>query len=842
MPKKTTIRKMRDKIVAKVTYAVSQEEGKDRVTDDNWQLPNGLTELARETCAQGAVLLKNNNVLPFKKDTKVSVFGRVQIDYFAVGYGSGGDVNTPYTVNVLEGLRNNENLIVNEQLASIYENWCKENEPDHGFWGKWPLYHDEMPLSKKIVNDAKNVSDAAVVVIGRAAGEDRENALIEGSYYLTSEEINMLNMVTDAFDKVVVLLDSGNMMDMSWMLPYSDKLGAVLFTWQGGMESGNGIADLLSGKSVPSGKLSDSIALHYRNYPSANNFGNLDFNNYTEDIYVGYRYFETFAPQKVLFPFGFGLSYTTFSVKSSDFKTENDKLSVNVTVTNTGDKFAAHETIQLYYGAPQGKLGKPIKELGAFAKTNLLPPGASQTINLSLPISNMASFDDSGITGNPFAYVLEEGDYTIYIGTDVSSAKSVGTWQQKELKVTKQLSDVMSVEEENAFMRIKPKENADGSFFAEKEPAPIRTVSLKERILNNLPEGTPLTGDKGYKLIDVKNKKVTLDEFVAQLSLDELEAISRGGYTMNFSLGAKGNAGAMGGVLPSLREKGITPIITTDGPSGIRLSAVCSLLPCGTLLACTWNTELIEKLYKKIGQEMANKGSDVLLAPGMNIHRDPLCGRNFEYFSEDPILSGKMASAMVRGIQSEGVSACPKHFACNNQEVNRTKNDSRISQRALREIYLRGFELCVLEAAPHHIMTSYNKINGVWSHYNYELCTTVLRGEWNYGGNIMTDWWMQYAPDPNFSKLQSNAYRVRAQVDVLMPGGKRAGKGRSTPDKTLLQSYGKKDGITLGEMQRSAKNVLRAVMNSYHFCEENNLASSYVLPCDSWFTIENKIE
>ena len=309
----------------------------------------------------------------------------------------------------------------------------------------------------------------------------------------------------------------------------------------------------------------------------------------------------------------------------------------------------------------------------------------------------------------------------------------------------------------------------------------------------------------------MKDGKITLDDFISQLNNDELEALTRGQGMMNSDLGVVGNAGAFGGIIPSLREKGVAPIITTDGPAGIRIKKYTSLIPCGTALASTWNCSLIELLTTVMGTEMLEHGSDVLLAPGMNIQRNVLCGRNFEYFSEDPVLSGKMGSAYVNGIQTNGVSACPKHFACNNQEVRRTKNDSRVSQRALREIYLKGFEICVKESKPLNIMTSYNKINGVWSHYNYDLVTTVLRKEWGYEGNVMTDWWMQKSASPEFPSVKDNAYRVRAQVDVLMPGGKHNAK-KYKSDGTLLATIGKTDGITRAELERTARNVLNLVL------------------------------
>ena len=310
----------------------------------------------------------------------------------------------------------------------------------------------------------------------------------------------------------------------------------------------------------------------------------------------------------------------------------------------------------------------------------------------------------------------------------------------------------------------------------------------------------------------MKEGKASLEDFVAQLSLTELEAISRGAYNMDSPLGARGNAGVFGGVTQSLRDKGVSPVTTTDGPSGIRLYDSCSLFPMGTLLASTFDLELVEGLYRAMGAEMRWRGSDVLLAPGMNIHRNPLCGRNFEYFSEDPYLTGRIAGAVVKGLQSQGVSACVKHFACNNQELNRNRCDSVVSERALREIYLKGFEICLKQAKPLTLMTSYNRVNGVWSHYNYDLVQTIAREEWGYEGMVMTDWWMQYAASPEFPKVTGNGYRVRGRVNVLMPGSRKFQDHSDKPDKTLLATYGKKNGITLGELQENAKYVLNCVM------------------------------
>lgn len=761
----------------------------------------GMPETLRGVAAQGAVLLENK-VLPLKKGTKVSVFGRVQVNHFYTGYGSGGDVNMPYAVNLLEGLRSCDMLRLNEELAVAYEQFDKEHPIDHGSWGAWPRYYPEMPLTEKMVACAREMSSQAVIILGRSSGEDRENVLQPGSFYLTEEEKRMLALVTAQFPEAVLLLNIGAVMDFSFLDDYS--FGAVMILWQGGMESGNAAADLLCGKVSPSGRLTDTIAKQYEDYPSASHFGGKERNEYYEDIYVGYRWFETFGADKVLYPFGYGLSYTTFgkAVQAAG------KLSWEVTVTNTGG-YPGRETVLLYQQKPCGVLGNPVRELAAFAKTKLLEPGESQTLTLSVDREQLASFDDGGLTGHQNCYVIQAGTYRFYLGGDVRSAELAGTFDVLEDTVFARLQEAAAPERPFPILAAQEK---DGQITAVDRQAAARTVDLKARILENLPREVPQTGDKGWKLKDVKEGRVSLEDFLAQLSLEELEAISRGAYVMDHPLGAKGNAGIFGGVTESLREKGIPPVVTTDGPSGLRLYDSCSLLPIGTLLACTYDTALLEGLFTQLGKEMKDRGSDVLLAPGMNIHRNPLCGRNFEYYSEDPLVSGKTAAAVVRGIQSAGVSACPKHFACNNQEYKRSTNDSVVSQRALREIYLKGFEICVKEAKPKNIMTSYNKINGVWGHYHYDLVATILRGEWGYQGNVMTDWWMQPSRSPEFPALKDQAYRVRARVDVLMPGSSRMGS-KSKPDGTLLKTYGKRDGITLGEMQLCAKNVLRCVMD-----------------------------
>ena len=747
-----------------------QEE--NSVSGERYVTP-GISELIRQAGAEGCVLLKNDGALPLKKDQEIAVFGRCQTDWFYVGYGSGGDVKAPYFVNLIEGM-DNEGLSYNRTLLNTYLAWGKQedNEADHGWWGHWPTNYVEMPLNPGIVGRAARTSDTALVVIGRAAGEDRENELKPGSFYLTDTEKLMLDQVTAVFKKVVVLLNIGSIMDMSWVEEYGDRISSILLVWQGGMESGNAVADVLSGKVNPCGKLSDTIARHYEDYPSSANFGGKAFNEYAEGVFVGYRYFETKAKDKILYPFGFGLSYTTFKLESLGFSWEKGVVTAEVKVTNTGS-YPGKEVVQVWCAAPSGRLEKAERVLAAFEKTKELPPGESQKLTLCCDEKAFSSYDE-----RQSAFILEKGRYVFSLN-DCEIGESV----LEQEKVVEQC-----------------------------EPICLPSAQLRDRILERLPGEIAVTGDRGIRLLDVKKGKYSLEDFIAQLSEEELEALTRGEGAMNSSLGIVGNAGAFGGILPSLREKGVAPLITADGPAGLRLGRYCALMPCGTGLACSWNTELVEALYHKVGEEMCHYGVDVHLAPGMNIHRNPLCGRNFEYYSEDPLLSGKMAAAVVRGVQSTGKASCPKHFACNNQETKRNTNDSRVSERALREIYLRNFEICVKEGKPKTLMTSYNKVNGVWSHYHYDLVTTVLRGEWGYEGMVMTDWWMQKSKSPEFPAMRDNAYRVRAQVDVLMPGDmSHMAKGYKS-DGTLLPTLGKPDGLTLGELQRTAWNVLTLAM------------------------------
>ena len=797
------------KLVGKAVNAVANAVSQTSVSADGpaYECAEETRALCRQAAAEGIVLLRNeNDFFPVKPGETLSVFGRCQNDTFYVGYGSGGDVNPHWRVSLMEGLSACEGLSLNRELAATYKKWCKKNPLDDGFWGHWPMCYDEMPVTDDLAAAAAAQSDKALIILGRAAGEDRENTLTPGSFYLTETETALLRAVSRRFSRFAVALNIGGVMDLSWCETFAPD--GLMIVWQGGMEAGNAFADVVSGRVSPSGCLPDTVARRYEDYPSAESFGDKKRNVYREDIYVGYRWFETFAPQDVLFPFGHGLSYSEFCFEYKGVTQGDRAVTVPLKVVNVGCR-PAKKTAQVYCSAPQGRLGKPARVLCAYAKTDELAPGEAQEFCFTVPFSAFASYDDTGATGCKSCFVLEAGDYRFYAGASVRDAVEIGVMTLPETVIVEQLSEAAAPQ--RAFMRVRPLP-CGGRYKTTYELTPERTADLRRRIQRSLPQTLPPCVGHGYRFDDVKAGKVSLDAFISELTCDELEALTRGDYTMNSPLGPKGNASVFGGVTQSLRDKGVPPLTCTDGPSGVRLACVSALLPNGTALASTWNEALTAALYACLGGEMKERGSHVLLAPGMNIHRNPLCGRNFEYFSEDPLLTGGCASAVVKGLQSQGVAACPKHFACNNQETNRTKNDSVVSERALREIYLKGFEICVKQGKPMTIMTSYNKVNGVWSHYHYELATAILRGEWGFDGCVMTDWWMQPSRSPEFPAMRDQAYRVRAGVDVLMPGGSRTGK--RAPDGTLLETLGKPDGITTGELQAAARHVLRLAAQS----------------------------
>ena len=761
-------------------------------------------QTAAQVVSEGIVMLKNEHqVLPLDPSEEVALFGRIQLHYYKSGTGSGGMVNVSKVTNIVEGLQEN-GVKLNQELLDVYQKWDSENPFDMGDgWGKEPWSQKEMPLDDALTARAAKTSRTAVVVIGRTAGEEQDNSLTEGSYLLTADEKSMLHMVKHHFSKMVVLLNVGNIIDMTELLAVNPD--AVLYVWQGGMTGGTGTADVLTGRISPCGKLTDTIAKRVEDYPSAPYFGDPERNFYSEDIYVGYRYFETFAPDKVLYPFGFGLSYTTFQLETNDVKELSDKWDFTVTVTNTGNA-SGKEVVQIYCQAPQGTLGKPVRVLCGYEKTNTLAPGESQTLVISVTKAQIASFDDSGVSGHPHCFILEEGTYHFYVGTDVRSAKETYNCTQNGTLVISSHRQALAPVE--AYKRIRPLQTADG-YETQFEEVPLSQVDEPARRLENLPDEIPFTGDKGIRLADVKNKTHSMEEFIAQLTDYDLSCIIRG-EGMNSPKVTAGTAAAFGGVSPELQALGIPCGCCDDGPSGMRLDCGTKAfsLPNGTMMACTFNRTLLTELFALTGLEMTANKVDCLLGPGMNIHRHPLNGRNFEYFSEDPYLTGTIATAQLRGLHQSGVEGTIKHFCGNNQETNRHDTNGVISERALREIYLKGFEIAIKEGNAQSVMTTYGPVNGVWTAANLDLTTEILRNDWGFTGFTMTDWWANINRRGQAVDKSDFAAMAIAQNDVYMV----CADGAKNDDNVLASL---KDGsLHRSELQRNAANICRFLMTT----------------------------
>lgn len=722
-------------------------------------------QLSKEAAKEGMVLLKNDNqVLPLQGGSKVALFGKGSFDYVKGGGGS-GDVGVEYVHNLYDGMKQQEGIFIYEPLSDFYrENVKKQYEE-----GAAPGMTVEPELSEQLLNSARAFADTAIISISRFSGEGWDRSSVEyngeynpwetetsmpkisgeifpdGDFYLTDAEQKMIKKVEQSFEHVVVVLNIGGVMDTRWFVK-NENIQSVLLSWQAGMEGGLAIAELLCGKGNPSGKLPDTFAGKIDDYPSTEHFHeSVDYVDYTEDIYVGYRYFETIPEKKdlVCYPFGFGLSYTQFELETLKVEEKQNKIVAKVRVTNIGIR-SGKEVVQLYYSAPQGLMKKPARELAAFEKTRELLPGESQLVVLSFQKEEMASFDDLGKIAKS-AYVLEKGRYHFFIGTSVRDAEQTEYIVEiKEDQITSQLTP------ELVPTNLKKRLLSDGSY----EELPQSTPhDINECVIKKMEPGTEealVPGSRSrerYLLLnpfkegirpfaEVAEGKMTVDEFIAQLSDDDLIHLLGGqpntGVSNTFGFG-------------NLPEYGVPNITTADGPAGLRIGGECGVYttawPCATSLAATWNTKLIELVGKAGGEEVKENNISVWLTPAVCIHRNPLCGRNFEYYSEDPYLSGKMGAAMVRGIQSENVAAAVKHFACNNKETNRKHSDSRVSERALREIYLKQFEIIVKESDPWVIMSAYNAINGRRASESLELLEDILRGEWAFSGMVTSDWW-----------------------------------------------------------------------------------------------------
>ena len=762
-------------------------------------------KVARQAIAEGCVLLENqNSILPLKDFSKVALFGRTQFNYYKSGTGSGGMVNTSYVKGILEAIQNEKSIELNNFVLDTYKSWLQDNPFDTGIgWAAEPWFQAEMPISKEFAQKAKEESNVAIVIIGRTAGEDQDNKAASGSYLLTDNEHEMLDNVTSVFDNTIVLLNVGNIIDMKWVKQYNPQ--AVLYVWQGGQEGGMGVLDILTGRETPSGRLSDTIAFDIQDYPSTAHFGDEKQNLYTEDIYVGYRYFSTFAPEKVVYPFGFGLSYTSFKTELVHTDEDEESYQFQFTVTNQGE-YVGKEVVQIYLEAPQGKLGKASRSLCGFAKTKRLQVGESEDITVNVSKYYISSFDDSGVTGNKNCFVLEAGDYHFYIGKSVEETTKVKTYNIPKLIVTKEATSACEPTEN--FRRMKP-----GTDNGRSKELTWETVGTgreaREKPFGDIPKAIEQTGDTGFKLVDVFNGKVDLEVFIAQLSDKDLIHIARG-EGMSSEKVTAGTAGAFGGVTQSLLNFGIPIACCADGPSGIRMDCgtFAFAMPNGTSLACTFNEELSRLLFEYEALEMRKNKIDTLLGPGINIHRSPLNGRNFEYFSEDPFLTGKLAAAQIHSMHKYQVTGTIKHFACNNQEFRRHFAETVLSTRALREIYLRGFEIAIKEAGAYSLMSTYGPLNGFYTASNYELLTTILRDEWEFQGIVMTDWWARGNYAGEVGTLENAAANVKAQNDLMMVT--RSAIENSNNDN--LEEELASGRVTRGELQRNAKNICKVLM------------------------------
>lgn len=566
-------------------------------------------DTARLAAAESAVLLRNEkSVLPLKEGEKIAVFGRIQFDYYRSGTGSGGMVNVPYETNIPDSLKETKKYRIDEKVEKVYREWVGTHPFDRtfiekDFWMIEPWAQEEMPVTEELAAEAAGRNDVAILIFGRTAGEERDSLPEKGSWYLSETEEKLLQYVTEYFQKTVVILNTAGIMDMQWVEKYQPE--TVLYVWQSGMEGGHAAADLLSGKVTPSGKLCDSIAWQLEDYPAWENFGSDVANIYQEDIYVGYRYFETFAPEKVQYPFGYGLSYTTFdwktdAVQSCTAAGDQVEICIETEVKNTGDTFGK-EVIQVYLEKPQGSLGNPVRELVGFAKTGNLEPGEVETVRIPIKKEQLASYDDGGITGHKSAWVIEKGEYRFYTGNSSRNLSYTGSYEQKKTEVFRQLEEALAPVK--AFQRLVP-HFEEQKIQAGYEEVPVRTINLEERmhkdrtVLHRKKAGQ-YCGNRGWKLEDVKNTKISMEKFLSQISNEELSCLVRG-EGMRSPKVTSGTAAAFGGVTDELKSYGIPIGCCADGPSGIRRDDghQAFSIPIGTALACTFNLPLTEVLFE----------------------------------------------------------------------------------------------------------------------------------------------------------------------------------------------------------------------------------------------------
>lgn len=782
-------------------YGTTSQEPQD------YELPHRL--LARRAAAEGMVLLKNENqILPLKEGTKIALFGAGAGKTIKGGTGS-GDVNERESVSIYEGLKNAGYQITNPEWVQAYEKlytgarleWRdiilkKTGSGEMPFFDAYAATPFYMPAGPK-AEDSE--ADTAIYVLSRIAGEGSDRFDQAGDYFLTEIEAEMLKEICTYYEKVIIVVNTGGLVDLSFMDEYPN-IEALLQIVQPGMEGGNAFADIISGKVAPSGKLTDSWTFHYKDYPNAETFshnnGNVSEEYYEEGIYVGYRYFDSFEVP-VRYSFGYGISYTDFKIETTKVEVkckEKPEISVYVKVSNLGASYSGREVIQVYVSAPEGKLEKEYRRLCGFAKTGDLAPGESQELEICFPVYQMASYNEEG-----GEWILEPGYYGVWVGNSLAGSSLEAMLQLGEEKALVKVDNICPLKAELHELKLSAKKRqARYEAWVKKGkerrlPVIALDMTAVEMEIINYSDEQENPEDEAVQLVN-------------KLSVEQMIQLATGdpGKGQGSNLGSAGISvpGSAGETSSCAKEQGITSIALADGPAGLRLNQVyyvkdgkivmppfeaslehgflcqesecdgeayyqyCTAIPVGTLLAQTWDEELVCEVGEMIGDEMQRFGVDLWLAPGMNIHRNPLCGRNFEYYSEDPLVSGKIAAAMTQGVQSvTGCGTTIKHFACNNQEDNRIASDSIVSERALREIYLKGFEIAVKESHPKSIMTSYNLINGIHAANLYDTCTKAARKEWGFDGVIMTDWTTTEHGDDCTA-----AGCMRAGNDLVMPG------------------------------------------------------------------------
>ena len=832
-------------------------------------------QLSKEAAEEGMVLLENENqALPLSQGSKAALFGTGSYGTIKGGTGS-GDVYNRYTISVYDALTSTYNISNmawwGEYLKTFEEKKAQaaEEKKDNDyvkytqgrFGGADSFLAIDQALTQSDMDKAKAGGvTTAFYTVSRVSGEGADRTIGKGDYELSEVEYNNIKLIAKNFDKCVVLLNVGGVVDTKFFSEIEGVDGLVLMS-QAGMEGGNALADILTGKTTPSGKLTDTWAKNYSDYPAATTIGDNDGDNkqedYKEGIYVGYRYFDTFNITPA-YEFGYGKSYTSFDVEPLTVAADENNVSVTVNVTNTGDTYSGKEVVEVYFSAPDGSIEKPYQELAGFAKTDNLAPGESQKLTVTYKTTEMSSYDEAKA-----AYVMEDGDYIVRVGDSSRNTKVAGVLTLDKDVVTEQLSNQLTLDKN--WKDLSKTGKTPYSYKDEaaqiKAAARIALPSAKIKTENNASKidekkvTTYLTADaaKDYKaaenevvetvdavpantkLIDVYDGKVSMESFVASLDDTQLANLANGisgASTSGDTWGADANSvtGAAGETSQLyFNSLGIPNTVEADGPAGIRVTAettdkdgnavynYCTAFPIGTLLAQTWNTDLVNRVGKAIGEEMVEIGVTLWLAPGMNIHRDPLCGRNFEYYSEDPALTGYVGSAITAGVQSnKGVGVTIKHYITNNQETNRSAVNTSVSERTLREIYLKGFEMVVKSAQPMAIMSSYNKVNGTYACENFDLLTSVQRGEWGFDGMVMTDW----------------GAGNRAGVDTMMHAGNDLVMPGRTQDRMIAALQGNPVGTTAdpnldkalvrGDIQKCVSRVLTMIMRSSQFGKMNS--------------------